>query len=51
MDTETGETLNKKGCRKLIIDNYIAFYLINDEDRTVTIMCVIYGRRNYAALL
>jgi addiction module RelE/StbE family toxin len=45
------ETLNKKGYRKLIINNYIAFYLIDDKDRTVTIMRIIYGRRNYTALL
>jgi addiction module RelE/StbE family toxin len=43
--------LSKKGYRKLIIDNYIAFYLVSDEDRTVIVMRVIYGRRNYTALL
>jgi addiction module RelE/StbE family toxin len=45
------ETLNKKGYRKLMVDNYIAFYLVNDEDRTVIIMRIMYGRRNYTALL
>jgi addiction module RelE/StbE family toxin len=45
------EALNKKGYRKLIVDDYIAFYLVNDEERTVTVMRVIYGRRNYTALL
>ncbi|GHV62791.1 translation repressor RelE [Spirochaetia bacterium] len=45
------ETLNKKGYRKLIVGNYIAFYLVNDEERTVIVMRVIYGRRNYPALL
>jgi plasmid stabilization system protein ParE len=45
------ETLNKKGYRKLIVDNYIAFYLLNDEERAIVVMRVIYGRRNYTALL
>ncbi|GHV82565.1 translation repressor RelE [Spirochaetia bacterium] len=45
------ETLDKKGYRKLIVDNYIAFYLINDEEKVVIVMRVIYGRRNYTALL
>jgi addiction module RelE/StbE family toxin len=45
------EILGSKGYRKLIIDNYIAFYLVNDEDRSVIVMRVIYGRRNYTALL
>jgi addiction module RelE/StbE family toxin len=43
--------LGQKGYRKLIINNYIVFYLIDDEARTVIVMRVIYGRRNYAALL
>jgi addiction module RelE/StbE family toxin len=45
------EILRKKGYRKLIIDNYIVFYLLNDEERIVIVMRVIYGRRNYIALL
>jgi plasmid stabilization system protein ParE len=45
------EALSKKGYRKLIIDNYIAFYLVNDEEKTIIVMRVIYGRRNYTALL
>jgi addiction module RelE/StbE family toxin len=45
------ETLDKKGYRKLIVDEYRAFYLVNDEERIVIVMRVIYGRRNYTALL
>jgi addiction module RelE/StbE family toxin len=45
------EILGKKGYRKLIINNYIVFYLVDDETRTVIVMRVIYGRRNYTALL
>ncbi len=29
------EFLRKKGYRKLIIDNYIAFYLVNEEEQQV----------------
>ena len=45
------EALDKKGYRKLIVDNYIAFYLVHDEEQVVIVMRVIYGRRNYTALL
>jgi plasmid stabilization system protein ParE len=45
------ETLNKKGYRKLIINNYIAFYTIDEEEKTVLVMRVLYGRRWVEALL
>jgi plasmid stabilization system protein ParE len=45
------EALNKKGYRKLIADNYIAFYVVDDEEKAIIVMRVIYGRRNYTALL
>ncbi|MDW7669905.1 MAG: type II toxin-antitoxin system RelE/ParE family toxin, partial [Bacillota bacterium] len=45
------EYLKKKGYRKLIIDNYIAFYLVNEEERQVVVMRVLYGRQKYESLL
>lgn len=45
------EFLKSKGYRKLIIDNYIAFYLINEEEKEVVIMRVLYGRQKYESLL
>jgi len=34
-------------CRKLRIDNYLMLYQINEEEKVVSIMRVIYGRRDY----
>ena len=36
---------------KLIIDNYIAFYLVNQKEQQVIIMRVLYGRQEYQDLL
>ena len=43
--------LRKKGYRKLIIDNYIAFYLVNKKEQQIIIMRVLYGRQEYQDLL
>ncbi len=32
--------------RKILIDNYIAFYLINDKQKIVTIIRILYAGRN-----
>ena len=45
------KTLGKQGYRKLIIDNYIVFYLVDKMDRKVTIMRILYGARRYQDLL
>jgi addiction module RelE/StbE family toxin len=45
------EYLKKKGYRKLIIDNYIAFYLVDEEERQVVVMRVLYGSQKYESLL
>lgn len=45
------EFLKYKGYRKLIIDNYIAFYIVNEEEKMVVIMRVLYGRQKYQDLL
>jgi addiction module RelE/StbE family toxin len=37
--------------RKLIVQNYIMLYWINEKDKQVTIARVIYARRNYEKLL
>lgn len=43
--------LKKKGYRKLIIDNYIAFYLVDEKEKQVVVMRVLYGRQKYQNLL
>ena len=39
--------LENKGYRKLIVDNYIAFYIVNEQKKEVVIMRVLYGRQKY----
>jgi addiction module RelE/StbE family toxin len=43
--------LKGRGYRKLIIDNYIVFYLVSEEDKQVVIMRILYGAQNYQDLL
>ena len=43
--------IRNKGYRKLIVDNYIVFYLIEEENHQVIIMRVLYGRQKYENLL
>jgi addiction module RelE/StbE family toxin len=45
------EPLKNRGYRKLIIDNYIVFYLVNELDRQIVIMRILYGARNYQDFL
>lgn len=45
------EPLKMKGYRKLIIENYIAFYLINKAEKQVVIIRVLYGASNYQNIL
>lgn len=41
------DLLKSKGYRKLIIDNYLALYLVDEPQHRVIIMRVIYGAINY----
>lgn len=43
------EYVKDKSLRKLIVNNYIAFYRI--KDREIQVVRVIYGMRNYEELL
>lgn len=45
------ERLAYKGIRKIIVDNYIVFYIITEEDKTVTIIRILYSRRDWLNLL
>ncbi len=37
--------------RKLLVENYIMFYWVDEETKTVTIARVIYSKRDYRHLL
>lgn len=43
--------LASKGYRKLVVDNYLVFYIVSDEQQMIVVMRVIYGAREYQNLL
>jgi len=45
------ELLKEKGYRKLIVDNYIVFYIADELMRQVVVMRVLYGRQKYQGLV
>lgn len=45
------EPLKNRGYRKLIVDNYIVFYLVNEMEKQVVVMRILYGAQNYQNLL
>lgn len=45
------ERLALQGIRKIIIDNYLVFYIVTEEMKTVTIVRILYGRRDWINLL
>ncbi len=45
------ERLAAQGIRKLIVENYIAFYMISEKDETVTVIRILYSRRDWEHLL
>jgi len=45
------ERLAMQGIRKIMVDNYIVFYAISDKDANVTVVRLLYGRRNWINLL
>lgn len=45
------ERLSIKGIRRIIIDNYIVFYIVNEQNRLVTILRILYNRRDWINLL
>lgn len=45
------DRLAAKGIRKLIVENYIVFYIVSDTNHSVTIIIILYKRRNWNDLL
>ena len=48
---ERDEQLKLKNLRKLIVDNYLIFYIVNKKTETVFIVRVLYARRDWMNLL
>jgi len=45
------ERMKNKGYRKIPIKNYLILYSVDEEQKTVTIIRIIYGGRSYAELV
>ena len=45
------ERLAQMGIRSVDVKNYTLFYYVNDEAETVTVISVMYSRRDWANLL
>ena len=43
--------LREQGYRKIPVKNYIIFYRVDHAEKSVYILRVIYGRRDYASLI
>ncbi len=50
-NTVNDELLAAQGIRRLIIENHILFYVISDDEDTVTVIRVLYGKRQWQDLL
>jgi toxin ParE1/3/4 len=45
------EYLAKKGLKFVMIKNYIMFYTINEDEKTVRVIRFLYGRRDWKNIL
>ncbi|MEW5920954.1 MAG: type II toxin-antitoxin system RelE/ParE family toxin [Bacillota bacterium] len=45
------ERMATQGMRKFPVENYVVFYVASEKDRTVTVIRILYGRRNWEQLL
>ncbi len=43
--------LKNKGYRKLVVDNYLVFYLVDETEKSVIVMRILYGAQKYQELL
>lgn len=45
------ERLASQGIRKLLVENYIVFYVISHQAPTVTVLRILFNRRDWEGLL
>ncbi len=45
------EYLKTKGIRSLLVKNYLAFYIVKETENIVSIIRIVYGRRDWMKLL
>lgn len=45
------DNLANQGIRRLLVDNYIVFYVVSKDRKTVTVIRILYNKRNWKNLL
>lgn len=45
------EQLSYLGIRKLLVENYIVFYVVSEKNKTVTVVRVLHNRRDWNNLI
>ena len=45
------ERLVRKNIRRIIVGNYIVFYIVAEESKTVTVVRILYNRRDWINVL
>lgn len=45
------EELAHKGIRRLFVDHYVIFYIIEEHESKVTVVRVLYGKRDWVNLI
>ena len=45
------ESLARKGLRYAMIKNYLLFYVVDENSKTVTVIRFLHGRRNWKSIL
>lgn len=45
------ENLAAQGLRKIMVDNYLIFYIVSEKDKTVSVVRILYGRRDWIHLI
>jgi toxin ParE1/3/4 len=45
------EVLSNRGIRKLLVDNYFIFYIVDDSKHKVTVIRTLYARRDWESLV
>jgi toxin ParE1/3/4 len=43
--------LSRKGIRSLLVKNYLVFYIVFDDEKYISIIRILYARRNWLLLL
>lgn len=45
------ENLATQGIRKTMVDNYLIFYIVSEKDKTISVVRILYCRRDWIHLL